>query len=145
MSRAIDRPAYETVAAPPEGREVAETEAAGSAPKKERLTRHSVSREATALSQPRARQRERQRALTPPWVAGPTQPQPQRGGPKWKPLRMSQSFAQIYVHMVYSTKNRKPWLHDEGVRDGLFRYLATISRGREVMEHSRSVHRWSRK
>jgi REP element-mobilizing transposase RayT len=41
---------------------------------------------------------------------------------------MSQSLAQIYVHMVYSTKNRKPWLRDQGVRDELFKYMATILR-----------------
>ena len=30
--------------------------------------------------------------------------------------------------MVYSTKNRKPWLRDDGLRDELFKYLATILR-----------------
>ena len=41
---------------------------------------------------------------------------------------MPQSLAQIYVHMVFSTKNRKPWLRDEGLRDELFGYMATILR-----------------
>jgi len=41
---------------------------------------------------------------------------------------MPQSLSQVYIHMVYSTKNRKPWLGDEGLRDELFKYLATILR-----------------
>jgi len=39
---------------------------------------------------------------------------------------MPQSLAQIYVHIVYSTKSRKPWLRDEGLRDELYAYMATI-------------------
>jgi len=30
---------------------------------------------------------------------------------------MSQSFAQIYLHIVFSTKNRNPFLHDPTIRD----------------------------
>ena len=41
---------------------------------------------------------------------------------------MPQSLAQIYVHLVFSTKNRKPWLRDDDVRDELFAYMATIFR-----------------
>ena len=36
---------------------------------------------------------------------------------------MSQSLAQIYVHIVYSTKDRRPFLHDQSIRDELHRYL----------------------
>jgi REP element-mobilizing transposase RayT len=38
---------------------------------------------------------------------------------------MSQSFAKIYVHLIFSTKNREPVLHDS-VRDSLHRYQATV-------------------
>ena len=41
---------------------------------------------------------------------------------------MSQSLAQVYVHFVFSTKNRMPWLQDGGLRDQLYAYLATILR-----------------
>ncbi len=41
---------------------------------------------------------------------------------------MAQSLAQIYVHIVFSTKGRKPWLRDEGLRDQLYAYMATILR-----------------
>ncbi len=38
---------------------------------------------------------------------------------------MSQSLAQIMVHLVFSTKNREPWLDDE-VRDELHAYIGGI-------------------
>lgn len=38
---------------------------------------------------------------------------------------MPQSFAQILVHLVFSTKNRKPTLADE-IRDELHAYLGGI-------------------
>ena len=41
---------------------------------------------------------------------------------------MPQSLAQIYIHMVFSTKNRTPWLRDSGLRDELYAYMATILR-----------------
>ena len=37
---------------------------------------------------------------------------------------MPQSLAQIFVHIVFSTKNRKPWLRDESLRDELYAYMA---------------------
>ena len=43
-----------------------------------------------------------------------------------KGTTMAQSLAQIYVHIVFSTKDRKPWLRDDGVRDQLDAYMATI-------------------
>ena len=39
---------------------------------------------------------------------------------------MPQSLVQIYVHIVYSTKHRKPFLRDEQFRDRTHRYLAGI-------------------
>ena len=41
---------------------------------------------------------------------------------------MPQSLAQIYVHIVFSTKDRKPWLRDGGLRNQLHAYMATILR-----------------
>ncbi len=38
---------------------------------------------------------------------------------------MSQSLVKNLVHLVYSTKHRKPWIPDE-VRDGLYAYQAGI-------------------
>lgn len=37
---------------------------------------------------------------------------------------MPQSLAQIYLHLVFSTKHRKPFLRDEGVREETHAYLA---------------------
>jgi REP element-mobilizing transposase RayT len=34
-----------------------------------------------------------------------------------------QSLAQIYLHIVFSTKDRRPWLQDPGIRDELHNYL----------------------
>lgn len=39
---------------------------------------------------------------------------------------MPQSFVQIYVHVVYSTKNRQPFLRDKALRDDLHACLAGI-------------------
>jgi REP element-mobilizing transposase RayT len=41
---------------------------------------------------------------------------------------MPQSLAQIYIHLVFSTKNRTPWLRDVDLRDQLYAYMATILR-----------------
>ena len=38
---------------------------------------------------------------------------------------MSQSLVKNLVHLVYSTKHRKPWIPDE-IRDGLYAYQAGI-------------------
>ena len=38
---------------------------------------------------------------------------------------MPQSLARLHVHLIFSTKNRAPALHD-GVRDALHRYMATV-------------------
>jgi putative transposase len=39
---------------------------------------------------------------------------------------MPQSLAKVIVHIVYSTKNRKPWLEDKTLRTELFAYNASI-------------------
>ena len=36
---------------------------------------------------------------------------------------MPQSFAQVYLHLVFSTKERRPWLHDKAIRDEMHRLL----------------------
>ncbi len=40
---------------------------------------------------------------------------------------MPQSLARVYLHLVFSTKNRYPWLAEAGVRTELHRYLAACS------------------
>ncbi len=39
---------------------------------------------------------------------------------------MSQSVARVAIHVVFSTKDRKPWLQDPELRAELFAYMATI-------------------
>lgn len=39
---------------------------------------------------------------------------------------MSQSLAKVYVHIIFSTKNRTPWLKDADLRSELFAYMATV-------------------
>ena len=41
---------------------------------------------------------------------------------------MPQSLAQIYLHLVFSTKDRRPYLRDPGIREKLHGYLAGICR-----------------
>ena len=41
---------------------------------------------------------------------------------------MPQSLVRIYVHIVYSTKRRQPFLRDSGLREKTHRYLAGICR-----------------
>jgi REP element-mobilizing transposase RayT len=36
---------------------------------------------------------------------------------------MSQSLAQVYLHLVFSTKERRPFLHDPAIRDEAHKYL----------------------
>jgi len=67
---------------------------------------------------------------------------------------VSQSLAQIYVHIVFSTKDRIPALSGEDLRDELYAYMATILRDnvdspaiiiRGVDDHLHSLIRLSRK
>jgi hypothetical protein len=39
---------------------------------------------------------------------------------------VSQSLAKVNVHIIFSTKNRKPWLADDEIRSQLFAYMATV-------------------
>jgi REP element-mobilizing transposase RayT len=39
---------------------------------------------------------------------------------------MPQSLAKVLIHIVFSTKNRTPWLQDEGTRKELHAYMATV-------------------
>jgi REP element-mobilizing transposase RayT len=39
---------------------------------------------------------------------------------------MAQSLAQLYVHLVFSTKNRAPFLKDKAFRERMHRYLKGI-------------------
>jgi putative transposase len=41
---------------------------------------------------------------------------------------MGQSLAELYVHLIFSTKGRAPFLHDVPLRDQLHAYLAGICR-----------------
>jgi putative transposase len=41
---------------------------------------------------------------------------------------MPQSLSAVYVHLVFSTKERHPFLKDEAVREYLHRYLGKISK-----------------
>lgn len=42
---------------------------------------------------------------------------------------MSQSLAKVAIHIIFSTKGRKPWLQDEAVRKELWAYMATVLKG----------------
>ena len=39
---------------------------------------------------------------------------------------MSQSLAQVYLHIIYSTKNREPFLDDRQIRREMHAYIASI-------------------
>src|ERR1041384_1095392 len=41
---------------------------------------------------------------------------------------MPQSLSAVYLHVVFSTKERRPFLHDETVRTALHAYLGGISK-----------------
>ena len=41
---------------------------------------------------------------------------------------MAQSLSQIYIHLVFSTKNRAPFLHDRTLRERVHAYLAGTCR-----------------
>lgn len=42
---------------------------------------------------------------------------------------MPQSLARIYLHVVYSTKNREPFLQDRDLRERMHSYLVSSCRG----------------
>ena len=39
---------------------------------------------------------------------------------------MPQSLSRVVVHLVFSTKNRTPWLRDSALRDELYKYMGGI-------------------
>lgn len=39
---------------------------------------------------------------------------------------MPQSLAKVLIHIVYSTKDRRPWLKDRALCEELYAYMATI-------------------
>jgi len=39
---------------------------------------------------------------------------------------MPQSLSRVVVHLVFSTKNRTPWLSDPAIREELFKYMGGI-------------------
>ena len=41
---------------------------------------------------------------------------------------MPQSFSAVYIHLVFSTKDRRPFLRDKGIRDALHTYLGGVSK-----------------
>jgi REP element-mobilizing transposase RayT len=41
---------------------------------------------------------------------------------------MPQSLSAVYIHLVFSTKERRPFLKDESVRESLHPYLGQISK-----------------
>jgi REP element-mobilizing transposase RayT len=41
---------------------------------------------------------------------------------------MPQSFSSVYVHAVFSTKDRRPFLRDKALRESLHGYLGAISK-----------------
>jgi putative transposase len=41
---------------------------------------------------------------------------------------MPQSLSAVYIHLVFSTKERRPFLQDETVRESLHAYLGGISK-----------------
>jgi putative transposase len=41
---------------------------------------------------------------------------------------MPQSLAQVYLHLVFSTKNRQAWLQDRALREELYNYLGGTCR-----------------
>ena len=44
---------------------------------------------------------------------------------------MPQSLAKVVIHIVFSTKHRKPWLQDPEIRKELYAYMATILKALE--------------
>jgi putative transposase len=48
-------------------------------------------------------------------------------GPGIPPLAMPQSLSNVLVHLVFSTKERRPFLRDAKTRQAMHRYLAGIS------------------
>ena len=46
----------------------------------------------------------------------------------WHSLEMPQSLSAVYIHLVFSTKERRPFLRDNPTRDALHSYVGAISK-----------------
>jgi REP element-mobilizing transposase RayT len=67
-----------------------------------------------------------------PWEIGSHTTKPQRGFTNSLTTRaMPQSLAEIYVHIVFSTKNRQPFLQNRAFRDRTHGYLKGICDGQD--------------
>src|SRR6185503_18311224 len=44
------------------------------------------------------------------------------------PSHMPQSLSAVYIHLVFSTKDRRPFLRDKSTRDALHSYLGGVSK-----------------
>ncbi len=49
---------------------------------------------------------------------------------------MAQSLANLLVHLIFSTKERQPFLQDKGQRAAMHRYLGAVSGGRRCRNHA---------
>jgi putative transposase len=47
----------------------------------------------------------------------------------WHPPDMPQALSAAYLHVVFSTKERRPFLRDPEMRERLHEYLGGISKG----------------
>src|SRR5258708_31168472 len=41
---------------------------------------------------------------------------------------MPQSLSAVYIHLVFSTKDRRPWLRDRSLRKSLHAYVGSVSK-----------------
>ena len=46
----------------------------------------------------------------------------------WHSSHMPQSLSAVYIHLVFSTKDRRPFLRDKPTRDALHSYLGGVSK-----------------
>ena len=48
-----------------------------------------------------------------------------------RPPHMAQSLSRLWTHLIFSTKNRFPFLSDKAIRTDMHEYLATMLRARD--------------
>src|SRR6185295_1533820 len=63
-----------------------------------------------------------------PWVHGRSNTSTPKGLCPFELTPMPQSLSAVYIHLVFSTKERRPMLRDPTVRDTLHSYLGGISK-----------------
>lgn len=54
---------------------------------------------------------------------------------------MAQSLARIWIHLIFSTKNRFPFLSEKTTRQDMHSYLATVLRNHDC---ETLISRWCR-